>query len=43
VAAQQYPPDAVLPRTYYRPTRYGAESRLADLWDTLRSRIRRRP
>lgn len=40
VAAQQYPPDAVLPRTYYRPTRYGAESRLADLWETLRSIVR---
>jgi putative ATPase len=43
VAAQQYPPDAVLPRTYYRPTRYGAESRLADLWDKLRALIRPRP
>ncbi len=42
VAAQQYPPDAVLPRTYYRPTRYGGESRLADLWETLRTRIRPR-
>ena len=31
VAPQQYPPDAVLPRTYYRPTRHGAESRLAYL------------
>ncbi len=43
VAAQQYPPDAVLPRTYYRPTRYGAESRLADLWDKLRTLIRPTP
>ena len=40
VAAQQYPPDVVLPRTYYRPTRYGAESRLGELWETLRTRIR---
>ena len=40
VAAQQYPPDAVLPRRYYRPTRYGAEARLADLWDRLRTTIR---
>jgi putative ATPase len=40
VAAQQYPPDAVLPRRYYRPTRHGAETRLADLWDTLRSLVR---
>ncbi len=40
VAAQQYPPDAVLPRTYYRPTGHGAESRLAELWDRLRTHIR---
>ena len=40
VAAQQYPPDAVLPRTYYRPTRHGAEARLADLWDKLRALVR---
>ena len=37
---QQYPPDAVLPRTYYRPTRYGAEARLADLWEKLRALVR---
>ncbi len=43
VAAQQYPPDAVADRGYYRPTRYGAEARLVDLWDTLRARIRSRP
>jgi putative ATPase len=40
VAAQQYAPDAVANRTYYRPTRYGAESRLADLWDKLRTLLR---
>ena len=40
VAGQQYPPDVVLPRTYYRPTRHGAEARLADLWDKLRTLIR---
>jgi putative ATPase len=40
VAAQQYAPDAVADRTYYRPTRYGAESRLADLWDKLRTLLR---
>jgi putative ATPase len=40
VSQQQYPPDAVLPRSYYRPTRYGAEARLADLWASLRARIR---
>jgi len=27
VAQQQYPPDAVLDRAYYRPTQHGAESR----------------
>jgi putative ATPase len=40
VAAQQYAPDAVADRTYYRPTRHGAESRLADLWDKLRALLR---
>jgi putative ATPase len=40
VAEQQYPPDAVLGRTYYRPTRHGAESRLADLWEKLRALVR---
>jgi putative ATPase len=40
VAAQQYAPDAVADRSYYRPTRYGAESRLADLWDKLRTLLR---
>jgi putative ATPase len=40
VAAQQYAPDSVADRTYYHPTRYGAESRLADLWDKLRTLLR---
>ncbi len=40
VAPQQYPPDAVLPRAYYRPTRHGAEARLADLWEKLRALVR---
>jgi putative ATPase len=40
VAEQQYPPDAVLPRAYYRPTRHGAESRLAELWEKLRALVR---
>jgi putative ATPase len=40
VAAQQYAPDVVAGRTYYRPTRYGAEARLADLWDTVRALVR---
>ncbi len=40
VAGQQYPPDAVLPRTYYRPTRHGAEARLAELWEKLRTLVR---
>ena len=40
-----WPPSST-PRTpwpagrYYRPTRYGAESRLADLWDKLRTLLR---
>ena len=40
VAAQQYPPDAVLDRPYYRPTRHGGESRLAELWERLRATVR---
>jgi putative ATPase len=40
VAEQQYAPDAVLDRVYYRPTRHGAEARLADLWERLRALIR---
>jgi putative ATPase len=40
VAQQQYAPDAVLDRAYYRPTHHGAESRLADLWERLRALIR---
>ena len=44
VAPQQYPPDVVLPAaTYYRPTRHGAEARLADLWDKLRALVRGTP
>lgn len=43
VAAQQYAPDAVQGRTYYRPTAYGAESRLADLWTRLRALLRGQP
>jgi len=42
VVAQQYPPDAVLDRHYYRPSRHGAESRLAGLWERLRATIRGR-
>jgi putative ATPase len=40
VAAQQYAPDAVLGRSYYRPTGHGAESRLAELWEKLRALVR---
>ena len=40
VAEQQYAPDAVLGRVYYRPTRHGAEARLAEIWERLRALIR---
>ncbi len=40
VAGQQYPPDVVVPKTYYRPTRHGAEARLAELWEKLRALVR---
>jgi putative ATPase len=40
VAAQQYAPDAVHGRTYYRPTRHGGESRYADVVDWVRGKLR---
>ncbi|WP_415948573.1 replication-associated recombination protein A [Streptomyces sp. KLOTTS4A1] len=39
IAAQQYAPDAVSGRRYYRPTRYGAEARYADVVDRVRERL----
>ncbi|MFB7221590.1 replication-associated recombination protein A [Streptomyces sp. NPDC056227] len=41
IAAQQYAPDAVRDRHYYRPTRYGAEARYADVVDRVRERLGR--
>ncbi|MGW1087478.1 replication-associated recombination protein A [Streptomyces sp. NPDC002596] len=41
IAAQQYAPDAVRGRHYYRPTRYGAEARYADVVDRVRERLGR--
>jgi putative ATPase len=40
IAAQQYAPDQVAGREYYRPTRYGAEARYADLVDRIRATLR---
>jgi putative ATPase len=40
VVAQQYAPDGVDGRTYYRPTRRGAEARFADLWERIRTVLR---
>ncbi|RFU84259.1 replication-associated recombination protein A [Streptomyces triticagri] len=39
IAAQQYAPDAIQGKQYYRPTRYGAEARYADVVDRVRSRL----
>jgi putative ATPase len=39
IAAQQYAPDAVHGKHYYRPTRYGAEARYADVLDRVRDRL----
>ncbi|WP_406280120.1 replication-associated recombination protein A [Embleya sp. NBC_00896] len=39
VAAQQYAPDAVHGRTYYEPTRHGAEARYADIATWVRARL----
>lgn len=40
VATQQYPPDEVVGRDYYRPTRHGAERAVADRLDKLRQIVR---
>lgn len=39
IAAQQYAPDSVHGRRYYRPTRYGTEARYADVLDRVRERL----
>jgi putative ATPase len=39
IAAQQYAPDAVHGRTYYEPTRHGAEARYADIVAWTRARL----
>jgi putative ATPase len=40
ISAQQYAPDTVHGRTYYRPTRYGAEQRYTELLDRVRAALR---
>ncbi len=40
IVAQQYPPDELVGRDYYRPTGRGAEARLDERVRTLRERIR---
>ena len=42
VVAQQYPPDELVGRDYYRPTGYGAEAVLADRVPRLRRTVRGR-
>ncbi|MFD7531218.1 replication-associated recombination protein A [Streptomyces sp. NPDC059849] len=41
IATQQYAPDAVRDKQYYRPTRYGAEARYADVVERVRERLGR--
>jgi putative ATPase len=43
VAAQQYAPDAVHGKRYYRPTRHGVEERYADRVEKLRSLLGAEP
>jgi putative ATPase len=43
VVEQQYAPDVVTGREYYKPTRHGSEARVADVVDRLRSILRGRP
>jgi putative ATPase len=40
VAAQQYAPDVVHGREYYRPTRHGAEGRFTEVLDRIRAVLR---
>ncbi|MFB6893840.1 hypothetical protein ACFCX4_31500, partial [Kitasatospora sp. NPDC056327] len=40
IAAQQYAPDAVHGKAYYRPTRRGGEARYADVVEWTRARLR---
>ncbi|WP_042364408.1 replication-associated recombination protein A [Streptacidiphilus neutrinimicus] len=40
IAAQQYAPDTVQGKQYYRPTRHGAEARYADAVSWTRARLR---
>ncbi|MGB8020265.1 MAG: replication-associated recombination protein A [Candidatus Nanopelagicales bacterium] len=40
IVAQQYAPDPVIGRTYYAPSRHGAEARLADVLARLRAVLR---
>ncbi|MEU6735205.1 replication-associated recombination protein A [Streptomyces physcomitrii] len=39
IAPQQYAPDALAGKEYYRPTRYGAEARYADVVERVRERL----
>jgi putative ATPase len=40
VVAQQYIPDELVDRRYYRPSRHGAERDVADRWERLRRIVR---
>ncbi len=40
IAAQQYAPDEVHGKEYYRPTRHGGEARYADIVDWTRGRLK---
>lgn len=42
VVAQQYAPDEVADRTYYRPKEIGAEAAIKDRWERLRRAVRGR-
>ncbi|AXI80713.1 replication-associated recombination protein A [Peterkaempfera bronchialis] len=39
IAAQQYAPDAIHGRRYYRPTRYGTEARYAEVAERVRGKL----
>ncbi|MEV3875345.1 replication-associated recombination protein A [Streptomyces sp. NPDC049906] len=43
IATQRYAPEAVEAKRYYRPTRYGAEARYADVVERVRARLKGEP
>lgn len=41
VLAQQYPPNEILDRRYYEPSRHGQEAKLSEVYERIRQTVRR--